>query len=81
MAESKQYSLKGIESQLIGITVSQQQTLLSNILSFIAIERLAVNVTKNTQFQLNEDYTKVTITEHEPPAEDGIIETTVKDKQ
>lgn len=75
MAESKEYGLKGIESQLLTIIVNQHQALLSNVLSFIALERLAVQVTPQTQFQLSDDFTKVTITETEPPAEDaGIIE-------
>lgn len=72
---SKEFSLKPIETQLLNVIVQQQQALLSNTVSFIAIERLAINVTPQTSFNLSEDLTKVTVVETEAePAEGEIIE-------
>lgn len=75
MADAKEFSLKEIETQLLYVFQQQQSVLLSNILSFIAIERLAVTVDGNTRFELSPDYKKITITQVEPEAEAGVIET------
>ena len=76
MSDAKEYSLKEIETQLLYVFQQQQSVLLSNILSFIAIERLAVNVDANTRFELSPDYKKITINQvEETPAEEaGVIE-------
>lgn len=85
MANAKEYSLKSIETQLLNVFQQQQSVLLSNILSFIAIERLAYEVTANTRFELAPDYTKVTVSEVEPetPAEDTptVVTEPPKDKK
>lgn len=75
MSEPKKYSLKPIESQLLQVINQQHSNMLSNVVSFIAIERLATPVDANTRFDLSEDLKEITITQAEPPAEDaGIIE-------
>jgi hypothetical protein len=66
--ESKQFSLKPIETQMVQSILQMQNTHLSNFLSFISLERFAHQVTPNTKFDLNEDLTAVTITEL-PPVE------------
>lgn len=79
MSEPKQYSFKPIETQLLQTIIQQHQALLSNMLSFIAIERLAVSVSADTRFELDPDLKGVTISEPEP---EGIIETApVKEKK
>lgn len=79
----KKFSLKPIETQLLSVLNQQYASTLSNVLSFIAIERLAVNVTGNTHFVLNDDATEVTIseTDPEPPAEGEVITDTSKGKK
>lgn len=64
---SKEYSLKQIEVQMLQVIIQQQNTLLSNFYSYIAIDRLATTVTPQTRFEPNEDMTKVTIVETEAP--------------
>jgi hypothetical protein len=76
--EGKTFNLKGIETEMVKSIVGLQNTQLTNFLSFTCVERLAYQPTPNTHFQLNDDFTAVTITEVEPeaPAEDaGVIET------
>lgn len=73
----KQYSLKPVETQMLQIMQQQHSALLSNFLSFIGMERLAINITPNTRFDISPDMTEITITETEPeqPTEDaGIVE-------
>lgn len=60
---SKQYSLKAIETQLLNTVMQQQATMLSNLCSFIAIERLNMTVTENTRFEINDGATEITISE------------------
>jgi hypothetical protein len=73
--EPKKFSLKPIETQLLQVINQQHSNMLSNALSFFAIERLAVPVDANTRFDLSEDMKEITITQVEPPAEDiGLIE-------
>lgn len=87
MAEPKHYDLKEIEVQLLNVFQQQQSVMLSNILSFIAIERLAFNVTANTRFELSPDFKKITITEVEPEQaaesaqELGVIDQPAKEKK
>lgn len=50
----KQYSLKPIELQMIGVVNEQHQAMLSNMLSFIAIDRLGYHVTERTQYRIDE---------------------------
>jgi hypothetical protein len=74
--ESKQFSLKAMESQVLAATQSNFMSVLSNVMAMIAIERLAYQVTPYTRFTFNEDFSQVTISEDEPqpdpekPAED-----------
>lgn len=82
MADSKEYSLKELETQLLNVFQQQQSVMLSNLLSFIAIERLAYNVTPNTRFELSPDFKKLTVTEVEPAPEDtGVVTEAPKDKK
>lgn len=71
--DPKKYSLKPIETQLLQVITQQQANLLSNTLSFIAIERLAVPVSANTRFTINEDMTEITIAEEQPAEDTGVI--------
>lgn len=66
---SKEYSLKPLETQLLATTQQQFQVLVSNLLSFIAIERLAYTVTEKTQFAVSPDFTSVSISEKEDAPE------------
>lgn len=68
---SKTYSLKPAEIQLLKTIIQQMNVILSNTISVFAIERLAYNVTERTQFNFNEDFTEVTISEL--PEETGIV--------
>lgn len=75
MPEPKKFSLKPIETQLLQVINQQHNNMLSNALSFFAIERLATQVDANTRFDLSEDMKEITITQVEPEPEDaGIIE-------
>lgn len=84
MAEPKKFSLKPVETQMLTIMQNQHSALLSNFLSFISMERLAIDVSEQTRFDISQDMTEITVTETEPetPAEDsGIIESTAKKKK
>jgi len=50
----KAFGLKTIEVNLINTIQSLHQSQLANILSFIAIERLAYEVTENTRFRIED---------------------------
>lgn len=58
----KEYSLKNIEVNLINAIQQAHQAEMGNIISFIALERLAYQVTENTQFRVEDN--KVFIREH-----------------
>lgn len=73
--EPKQYSLKPIETQLITIAIQQHAAMLSNLISFIAIERLAIEVSPQTRFELSDDAKAVTISEDQLKEDAGIVET------
>lgn len=80
--EPKKYSLKPLETQLLKTTIDQHGIMMSNLVSFIGIERLAINVTQNTRFSFNEDLTEITVTEEQPEAPDtGVVTDTVKAKK
>lgn len=50
--EEKQFGLKPIEIQMLNVFQQQYNNTLSNFLSFIAMERLAYQVTERTQFRV-----------------------------
>lgn len=70
--EAKQYSLTGIETQLLKVTQQNFQTVLSNEMAMIAVQRLNYNVTQNTRFVFNDDMSEVTISEDQP-TETGVV--------
>lgn len=79
MAEPKTFNLKGSETNYLRI---QQNALLSTFLSFVAGERLGIQVTANTRFELNPEMTEVVI--HEKPAqaeEPGVVTEAPKGKK
>lgn len=53
----KEYQLKPIETQLLGVANAQFQTMLSNLLSFVAMERLAIKVDAQTRYEIAPDLT------------------------
>lgn len=61
--KKKEYSLKPIESQMIKVVNGQHATMLSNILSYVAVERLAYNVTEDTHYEISPDLSKFTVWE------------------
>lgn len=63
--EPKKYSLKKVESTMLQVMINQHQALLSNFISFIAMERLAYPVTEQTNFQLANDLSAIEISEPE----------------
>lgn len=67
--EVKSYSLTGIETQLLLVTQQNFQTVLSNEMAMIAVQRLNYPVSNNTRFVFNEDMSEVTISEDVPEAE------------
>lgn len=69
--EAPTYSLKPIETQILMETQRQFQVLVSNLLSMIAIERLAYEVKENTQFNVSPDFKTLSISEPEPEVVTG----------
>lgn len=69
----KSYSLTGIETQLLKVTQQNFQTVLSNEMAMIAVQRLNYQVTVNTHFVFSEDMAEVTISEDVPVEEPGVI--------
>ncbi len=65
--EETEYSIKPIELRLVETLQQTYFQNLSNVLSFIAIERLAYNVTENTRFMIEGDkiYVKEEVKEEE----------------
>jgi hypothetical protein len=63
----KEFSLKSVESQLLAIAIQQHQALISNLVSYYAIERLAYPVDANTKFELSNDLKQVRIYQEEAP--------------
>lgn len=70
--QEKEFGLKDIELRLVETLQQTYFQNLSNVLSFIALERLAYSVTENTRFRINEG--KLFIHE-EKPAETEKVET------
>lgn len=56
----KTFSLKPIEQQMLKVLQDQYFAVLSNFLSFVALERLAYKVTEKTQFKLEGDSVVIT---------------------
>ena len=71
--QSKSYSLTGIETQLLRVTQQNFQTVLSNEMAMIAVQRLAYPVTEHTRFVFNGDMTEVTISEDEVKEDTGVV--------
>lgn len=65
----KEFSLKEIESRLILVAQQQYQALLSNLLSFVAIDRLGENIDENTAFELKADLSGFFMWQNEPQKE------------
>ncbi len=67
---TKTFNFKGIETQMLNVILQQQQVMLTNFLSFIAMERFAYQVTPATRFELATDLKSVKVSEiEEKPAE------------
>jgi hypothetical protein len=81
MADSKQYSLKAIETQMLQTTNQQMTVIMSNLMAMIAIERLAYDVTPNTRFVFNDELTQVTISEDIPQEDAGMVTEVPKGKK
>jgi hypothetical protein len=58
--EEKQYGLKPIELKLLSTLQDTYYTNLSNLLSFVAIERLAYAVTEQTRFRVEDGHLFIT---------------------
>jgi DNA-binding response OmpR family regulator len=71
--DAKKYSLTGIETQLLKVTQQNFQTVLSNEMAMIAIQRLNYDVTPNTRFVFSDDMTEVAISEDDPKEDTGVI--------
>jgi len=65
--ETKTYSLKAIDNQMLNVLQQTYFTNLSNFLSYIALERWAYPVTERTTFKVEDG--KVIIAEADPPKE------------
>lgn len=63
----KQYSLKPIQEQMITTIQQNFQAVISNFMSFIALENWGYTVTENTRFRVEDG--QVYITEEVPEAE------------
>ena len=66
-ADEKQFSLKPVELNLIRAIQEQSNVTLSNTISFIALERLAYDVTEFTRFRVEDN--NLYIKEDEPQEE------------
>lgn len=77
--ESKTFSLKAHETNLLAFTQQHQQAIFSGILSTIVADRFGYQPTSNTKFTLNENLTEIVIEEIEPekpsnpPTEDSAV--------
>lgn len=69
--EEKQFSLKKTELNLIGNANNRHNQALLDLFSYIAIERLAYDVTEQTQFRTDADG-NLYITELAPEAEEEV---------
>ena len=64
---TKTYSLKPAETNMLRYVHSHQQAIFSGILSTVAIDRLAYHVSENTKFELNGDFTELKLSEMPAP--------------
>lgn len=71
----QEFSLKPIETQLLSTIQQQMMAMTTNALSFIALERLAYQVTQQTAFEIAPDMKSIKIWEQEPPAEPAPAQT------
>lgn len=76
--EEKEYGIKDIELRLVETLQQTYFQNLSNVLSFIALERLAYPVTENTRFRIEGN--KIFIHE-ETPEEEVTTTAPVKEKK
>ena len=67
--QKKTFSLKAVETQLLITTSQAHNSVISNITSFIAMERLAYPVTTNTRFKFSDDLKSLEIWEEPEVAE------------
>lgn len=67
--DMKEFSLKPIESQMLTTTQQQMTSIVTNLLSFYAIERLNYPVTQYTTYEISPDFKVVKIWENPPEPE------------
>jgi hypothetical protein len=60
----KEFSLKPVETQMLQVVQQQMTTIITNLLSMYALERLNHPVTENTRFEISPDMKSVRIWEH-----------------
>lgn len=65
----KMYGLKPIEEQMLQVMQQQHNVLISNFLSFIALERLAYQVTEQTRFRVEDGTLYISENTPEPAPE------------
>lgn len=63
--DKKEYSLKKAETIMLQIMVQNHQTIVSNFLNFIAIERWAYPADRLTSYELHDGMTKVHVWQRE----------------
>lgn len=76
-SEKKSYQLKPIETQLLNVANQQAQVMLSNLLTFIASERLAITVNEQTRYEISPDLKEFKVWQE--PVE--VVTEPVKDKK
>lgn len=74
----KEYQLKEIESQLLGVATQQYHNLVSNLLSYVSIERLAHPINERTRYELSVDLKSFKVWEEELKAEASAVAKAVK---
>lgn len=68
-ANEKQFSLKPIQEQMVNTIQQQFQSIISNYMSYLAIENWGYNVTENTRFRIEGGQVYIT----ELPVEGEIV--------
>lgn len=74
----KQFSLKPIQEQMVATIQQQFQAIISNYMSYLAIENWGYNVTENTRFRIEEG--QVYVTELSPESETPEVSTSADTK-
>lgn len=74
----KQFSLKPIQEQMVATIQQQFQAIISNYMSYLAIENWGYTVTDNTRFRIEEG--QVYITELKPESETPEVSTSADTK-